>query len=183
MLSPPQGTGFKTLRMISDGALVQVPRFFYYIYEGYGYLASKRFEGVANDASFDVYAENPSGGGRRVYIVVAEVIGLGNAYIDIYSGVTVTTPGTSLTILKMRLGGEDPVGIFKYGGSYDITGTSKIHETILPGGTIGRAIGAAVGFGEAVQMAEADNFLIRVTNKSGGTTDFSFRAVWWEEPD
>jgi hypothetical protein len=169
--------------MREDATTVQVPRFFYYIHEGYGYLASKRFEGVANDTSFDIYAENPNGSGREVYIVVAEVTGLGNAYIDIYAGVTVTTPGTSLTIMKMRIDGEDPVGILKHGGSYDITGASKIHETVLPGGTIGRAIGAAVGFGEAVQMAEGDNFLVRVTNKSGGITDFSFRAVWWEEPE
>jgi len=51
----------------------------------------------------------------------------------------------------------------------------------LPGGTKNNAIGDAISLGESALLFEGDNYLIRITNKSGGPTDFSFKSVWWED--
>lgn len=167
---------------LPDGTTVEVPRFFHYILRGYGYIATKRFEGLADDSSVDVYIENPLGSGRLVYCVLVEISGFGNAYVDVYYGVSVTSSGNDLIAMKMNKKGKDPIKIIEYGGTYDISGAEKVCETVLPGGTKKEAIGGAISFGEAVLVSENENYLIRITNKSGVANDFSVKSVWWEEP-
>jgi len=170
----------KAILQFLDGTQITNPRLFYKIYEGYGFSISKRFESVADDASVDLYLENPSGSGRQVFIIMIEVVSLGNAYIDIYRGNTVTVSGTALTPVNLNF--EKALGSVvnaEYGGTY--TTGPLVHNTVCPGGTKKEAVGGLAAVGESVVIPEGFNFLVRVTNKSGATTDLSIRVVWWEE--
>jgi len=170
----------KAILQFLDGTQITNPRFFYKIYEGYGFGFSRRFTGVANGASEDVYFENPAGSGRQVFIIIVEVVTFGQCYIDIYRGNTVTVSGTPITPVNLNF--VKTIGSVvnaEYGGTYTL-GT-LVSNTVCPGGYRVRAVGGAVELGESVILPEGFNFLVRVTNKSGATTDLSIRVVWWEE--
>jgi len=164
-----------------DGTQIVNPRFFYKIYEGYGFSISHRFESVANDASVDVYFECPDGCGREVFVVAVEVIAFGQCHVDVYRGNQVSASGTAITPVNLNFGSTiASVASVEYGGTYT-TGT-LVHNTVVPGGAKVRAIGGVSEVGETVVVPCGYNFLVRVTNKSGAATDLSIRIIWWEEP-
>ena len=170
----------KPLLQFLDGTLLINPRFFKKIYEGYGFSVSRRFEGVASDASIDLYFENPSGSGRHVFLVSVEIVSLAQAWIDIYRGNTVTAHGTALTPVNLNFEKDIPsVANVEYGGTYT-TGTLTLN-TVCPGGSKKEAVGGKAEVGETAIIPPNFNFLIRVTNKSASATDLSIRILWWEE--
>ena len=63
----------RRIAQLEDGTVVSDNRFAKKIEEGYGFMASKRFENVPADAFFDIFFENPPNSGRRVNIVVIVV--------------------------------------------------------------------------------------------------------------
>lgn len=164
-----------------DGAVIINPRFFYKIHEGYGFSISRRFEGVADGSSVDIYFENPAGSGREVFLVALEVIAFGQCHVDVYRGNTVTAAGTTVTPVNLNF--EKTVASVvnvEHGGTY-VTGTLTI-QIVCPGGAKVRAVGGTTEVGETVVIPENLNFLIRATNQSGVATDLSVRIIWWEEP-
>ena len=164
-----------------DGALLNFPKFFYKIRQGYGFAASKRFEGVTSGDSVDILFRNPPDSGRNAVIVSIEIIGLAQLYADIYKNNTVTSDGTLIPAVNLNLASAiTNKAVVAYGGSYSL-GT-MIYNMVVPGGSHIRAIGGAIQIGETVILPPGGNFILRVTNKSASATDFSARAVWWEEP-
>ena len=171
----------ESLLRFVDKTLITNPRFFYKIYEGKGFSVSHRFESVAADAYVDLLFSNPSGSGRTAYLVVIEVVGLAQAYVDIYRGVTVTTSGTALTPVNLNLGSSEvSVVDVEYNGTYSLPAEPALN-TVCPGGSHVRAVGGATEVGETAIIPENHNFLVRVTNKSASASDFSIRILWWEE--
>jgi hypothetical protein len=169
-----------SLLQFIDGTLIINPRFFYKIYEGYGFSISNRFENVASDASVNIYFENPAGSGREVFIIVIDVISFAQAWIDVYRDVT-PSGGTAITPVNLNFGSAiTSVATVKYGVTY--SGGTLVHSTVCPGGSKVQATGGAAEVGETVVIPEGFNFLVKVTNKSTGATDLSIRIVWWEEP-
>ena len=172
---------YYNLLRFSDGTLIVNPRFFHKIYNGYGFSASKRFEGLASDASAETLFQNPSESGRKAYIIAVEVAGLAQAHIDIYDNVSVTDNGTEIQCRNLNLASAiTPVCKAYYGGTYT-PAEGKIHETVLPGGSRIRALGSQAEVGECVVIPENHNMMVRITNKSASTSDFSIRFLWWEE--
>mgnify|MGYP000651507505 CR=1 FL=1 len=170
------------IKQFKDGTVIVNQRFFYKIYEGYGFSISHRFESVSSDASVDIYFENPSGSGRTVYIVMIEVVSFAQAHIDIYRNSTVTSSGTSITPVNLNFSSTiTSVANVEYGGTYTL-GTLTLN-TVCPGGRAIRAVGGASEVGETVIIPPGYNFLIRVTNKSTSSADLSIRIIWWEEPN
>jgi hypothetical protein len=170
----------KPILQFVDGTQITDPRFFYKIYQGYGFSVSHRFESVASDASVDLYFENPSASGREVFIVAVEVVSFAQAWVDVYRGNTVVASGTSITPVNLNF--EKAYGCVvsaEYGGTY--TPGTQVHETVCPGGSLVRAVGSAVEIGESVVIPEGFNLLVRATNKSASATDLSIRVIWWEE--
>jgi len=156
------------------------PQFFRKIIEGKGFSISHRFEAVASDAPADLFFENPSGSKKDVYIIVVGVVSFAQLWVDIYRDNVVASSGTPLTPINLNFESSvSSVVSAEYGGTY--TPGNLVHSTVAPGGSHIRAIGGAVEVGESVVMPEGFNFLIRVTNKSAGSTDLSIRVIWWEE--
>ena len=164
-----------------DGTLIVYPRFFYKIYQGYGFASSKRFEGIASGNHIDILFMNPENSGREIFITMVEITGLAQLYADIYVNNTITNIGTKINILNLRPAMNiTPVAIVSYNGTYTL-GT-LIYNVVVPGGTRIRATGGQASIGETVVLDEGVNFIMRVTNASASDTDFSVRALWWEEP-
>ncbi len=155
-------------------------RFIRRINEGYGFSISHRFEGVAADGSVELYFENPANSGRKVYIVVVEVVSFAQAWIDIYRNNSVSSSGTKLVPVNLNFEKniQSIVGA-EYGGTYNLG--SLVHSTVVPGGSQIRAIGGAVEVGESVIIKNGYNFIVKVTNKSSAASDLSIRVIWWEE--
>jgi len=163
-----------------DDTIITNWRFFYKIYQGYGFSISHRFEGVADGSSIDVYFENPSGSGREVFLIAIEIITFGQCYVDIYRGNSVNVAGTSITPMNLNFKSAiSSIANVEYGGTYTL-GTLTL-QTVCPGGAKVRAIGGATEVGETAVIPENFNFLVRVTNQSGAATDLSIRVLWWEE--
>jgi len=163
-----------------DGAVIINPRFFYKIYQGFGFSISHRFDDVANGSSADVYFENPAGSGRDVFLMVVEVIATGQCHVDVYRANTVNVAGTPLTPVNLNFkSGVSSVANVEHGGTYT-TGTLTLN-TVCPGGFRVRAVGGAAEVGETAVIPPGFNFLVRVTNESGANADLSIRIIWWEE--
>jgi hypothetical protein len=170
----------KVILQFLDGTQIFNPRFFYKIYEGYGFAVSHRFESVSSDASVNIYFENPSGSGREVFIIVVEVVSFAQAWIDVYRGVT-PSGGTPITPVNLNFAKAiGSIASVKYGVTY--TGGAPVHNSVCPGGSRVQATGGAAEVGETVVVPEGFNFLVKVTNKSAAAADLSIRILWWEEP-
>jgi len=164
----------------TDGTVMINPRFFKKIVDGYAYSVSHRSEAVGSGSSVDIFFENPSGSGRRVFIIMIEVVSFAQAWIDIYRNNTVSASGTSITPVNLNFeNGYASVVNVEYGGTYT-TGT-LVHSTVCPGGSAIRAVGGTAEVGESVVIPEGFNFLIRATNQSTSDADMSIRMLWWEE--
>ena len=166
---------------LNDGTLMWAPRLLHKIEEGYTFIVAHR-ESLADGASLEVLLENPSGSGRTVHIVIIRCVGAGEGTIEIYRGVTVTTSGSSLTPVNLKIGCPiTSVCSAEYGGTYDVSGAQRYVDDVLPGGTIVRAVGDAAEVGENVVLEPNNNIMVRLTNVSGTTKNFSIKIVWWEE--
>ena len=163
-----------------DGVPLVFPKFFHKIEQGYGFAASKRFEGVSSGASVDILFRNPSDSGRKAVIASVEIIGLAQLYADVYKDNTIADDGTPIPVLNLNLASSiTNKVVVAYGGSYSLG--SLIYNVVVPGGSHIRAIGGAVQTGETIILPPGGNFILRITNKSASATDFSARVLWWEE--
>jgi|Deesub1362A_J573_1020465.scaffolds.fasta_scaffold00327_8 hypothetical protein len=153
------------------------------IRDGYAFSVSKRYEAVAADDSVYMYFKNPSTNTRTIYMVAVECSSNAQGWVDVYRNVSVTTPGTAITPINLNLGSSITSSVeVRYGGVYDTTGATKVHETVAPGGTGVHATGWVAEVGEAVLIPPDDYDLLFVyTNKSGAAEDMSIRMIWWEE--
>ena len=164
-----------------DGALLNFPKFFYKIQQGYGFAASKRFESVASDDTIYILFRNPSNSGRNMVIVLVEIVGLAQLHVDIYKNNVITSDGTLIPILNLNLASSvTSKAVIAYSGSYTLG--AMIYNMVVPGGSHIMAVGGAAQIGETVILPPGGNFILAITNKSASVTDFSARALWWEEP-
>jgi len=173
----------KQVLQFTDGTIMVNQRLLKKIKDGMAFSISKRFEAVASDSPVYIYFKNPTDSGREIYIIAIECSSEAQGWVDIYTNVTVTTPGTTITPVNLNLGSSNTsVAQVKHGGAYDVSGATKVHETIAPGGTGVHATGWVAEVGEAVIIPEGGyDKLISYTNKSGAVADMSIRVIWWEE--
>ena len=169
-----------SLLQFLDGTLIVNARLFKKIYDGYGFSISHRFENVASGDSVEIYFENPANSGRVVFIISIEITTFAQAWADVYRNNSVTSSGTTTTPVNLNFGSNiASVVSVEYGGTYSLG--DNVHNTVVPGGSRIRAIGSQSEVGEVVIIPEGKNFIVRVTNKSGSSSDISVRIIWWEE--
>jgi len=163
-----------------DGTVLTNQRFFKKIEDGSAFSVSNRFEAVAADGTISMYFENPSTSSKKVYVLVVQVVSMAEFWIDIYRDNTITTNGTPIDPVNLNFGSDnESVAYVEYGGVY--TTGNRVHNSVSPGGTRIRAIGAAMEVGECVLIPPGNNFLVIATNKSASSEDMSIRIIWWEE--
>jgi len=146
------------------------------------YVASHRYEGVANGSTVYMYVENPSNSDVTMNILALEVASTGSGRIDMYRDVTVLSQGSEVPILNLRFDRPtSPKTIIRHGGSYSFNTPS--HSTVLPGGTRVRILGSISEIGEKIKIPKGYNTLIAFTNVAGVDTDVSIRMLWKEVHD
>ncbi|MEM0460115.1 MAG: hypothetical protein QXZ31_09640 [Thermofilaceae archaeon] len=146
------------------------------------FASAKRFANVASGSSVEVLFLNPSTSNRRAVIAVIEVAATGVAAVDVYRNAAVTSPGTQAPRLNLNLSSTAASSAnLYYGGSYSYSDEIKVLETLTPGGTAVRILGSAGEAGERVIIPPNSNLLIKLTNLSNTSADYSIKAVWWEE--
>jgi len=169
------------LLQFMDKTVIMNPRFFYKIWQGYGFAACKRFESVASGSSIEMLFLNPAGSGRDAYVALVEIIGLAQLYADIYINNEIASSGTEISCMNLNTNSiVEPAAKIYYGGTYTLG--KLIYNVVVPGGSHIRAVGGATDIGESVIIGEGKNFILKVTNASASATDFSARVLWWEDP-
>lgn len=147
--------------------------------EGQVFVVSHRWEGVASGSSVDFIFQNPTGSGKELNLVILEIFGTDQAWIDMFADSTIDTAGTSLTPVNKYLGHSGTsVAHVEIDGSYT-TGT-QIHATVLSGGSGWFASGGGSELGVGGIIGEGHLLHVRLTNKSSNANDLSIRVVWWE---
>jgi len=163
-----------------DGTTIVYQRFFERVVKGYGFYASKRFEGVAAGDDVDIYMENPANSKRDIYLVIVDIISTQLAYIDFYHDNTVDALGTELSAYNLNFKSTiTPVFTLEYGGTYTLG--DLVHQMLMPSGRGVRAVGGASELGEAIVIPPDHNFVLRIHNASNSAADTVFRMIWWEE--
>jgi len=170
----------RMIAQLEDGTIVTDARIAKKIEEGYGFMASKRFENLANGAFVDVFFENPPDSNRKVNIVVIEVGAFGQGHLDVFKNNTKVAGGTIIEPQNLNLGSPNEAkALLEHGGNY-VAG-KKIHETVAFGGTKVRLVGSASEIGERLILPPSYNIIVRITNKAGTATDFSIEFKWFED--
>jgi hypothetical protein len=171
----------KQILQFIDGTQIFNPRFYYKVWEGYGFAASKSFSSVGAGASKEILFMNPAGSGRIANIILVEVVGGAELLAEIYVNNTITSAGTAISILNLRPAkGIASIVRLEHTGTY-VLGT-KIYDMVCPGGSRNFAIGGALALGESVILDMGVNFILKITNSSASSTNLSARAIWWEDP-
>jgi len=150
------------------------------IMDGKAFSVGDIFTGVSSGADRYVYFENPSDSNVKVHMIVIWVVTLAELHIRIYRDNTVISAGDQIEPINLNFSSNNRSKIIVYkGGSY--SEGRYVKGSVCPGGSHIRAVGGAVEVGEQVIIPPGNNFLIKITNASASSTDFSFAIVWWEE--
>lgn len=144
------------------------------------FVVSKRWEGVASGASVDFIISNPSNSGRELCLLMLQIMGTDQGWIDMYADSEGLGSGTTLTPVNKFIGhSETSVAHIEVDGTY--TPGTQIHATVLPGGSGIFATGGGAELGVGGIIGEGHNLHVRLTNKSSSASDLSIRVVWWEK--
>jgi len=166
---------------LDDRSLGTAPRLEDRIEQGIAFSASKRFDSVANGGIIQVVFSNPTGSGKKAYIVAVEIESTGQGAVDIYRDVSIDAHGTEIPIMNLDLGSDNPsVCEIEYEGSY--SGGTLAHQTVVHGGVRSNAIGSLAEVGERVKIPEGHNIMVQFENRAGTDADVSIRFLWWEDP-
>lgn len=147
---------------------------------GWTFRASKRFTGVADASTSQLFIDNGSNSGVDLYIQRLITSSEGLADIDVNTNVTQDTSGTSLTIHNDLAGSSNSsAATVEHGGSYSSRDSNPYTEIIQPGGSAGVKIGG-VGQEIGFVLPQGNNLLVEVTNQSGTSSRQSILAKWVE---
>lgn len=148
--------------------------------QGRLFVVSKRWTGLSTDDYADLIISNPSNSGRELYILTIETKAYGQAWVDMWEDSSGLGSGTALDVANKYIGSsETSVAQVEVDGTYTV-GT-KVHETVIPGGSGIFAIGGSSELGIGGIIGQGHNLHIRVTNKDSFESDVSIRIVWWEK--
>jgi len=170
----------EAVNRMSDGTVVVYQRFLSKVREGRAFVAGKRFEDVADGDSVNMVLRNPVGSGADVYVVLAEVTTMAQAWVDVYYD-PVVSGGSEVPAANLDLGSGSGPAADVLSGATVLSG-SPAFTAVCPGGARTRAIGGAAEVGEAVRLPPGHRIMVAVTNRGGSSQDLSVRFVWWEDP-
>ncbi len=146
--------------------------------------AGHTFASVANGASADILL---SLGAKEAHTVF-EVFAGGQVSIYLYESPTVTegNEGTAVTAYNMkRSSANEPGATVTHTPTVGDTGSvALINGRILPGGTSPQTrVGGGIRQGVEWILAPTAQYLLRVTNTSGGTIAINVGLEWYEEEE
>jgi hypothetical protein len=152
------------------------------IHDGFSFHATGRVASLANLASLELLITT----GAACYPHISSALfSVSDAPLDIktYKNTTVSASGSAVTINNRNLNSSNTPGLALYTGP-TITGDgTQIHDRYVPaqGGTGVNQVGVITpDFGEEWILVPSSNYLVRLTNNSGGAVALSFEMLWYE---
>jgi len=122
----------------------------------------------------------PSGTIEQMRLVGLLVSTSGAVWLDLYKNNTITSYGTSVATHNLNMASNN-VAQFKVYHTPTATPGTLIFQTVIPGGTSVRAIGAYAELGEYRIIPQDLDLLLILTNKSETTADIGVKVLWIEE--
>jgi len=159
----------------------------YMVEQGNAFEAGEIFS-IASDSSVEVLLANPSGSGKTVKIRLLAAIGKVEGKVERYVGtygsgkeISITTGGTQIPRINKKPDSPNTsVVVLEHGGTYS-NSAEKVIKGVIPGGSGVFAQGGQSTIGLAGIIPEGYANLIKITNDSASTDDFSILLEWWEE--
>lgn len=152
------------------------------IHKGFVYHASNKFTTVANGASAELLLVVPALTFPHFHRFKCNT-GAGNIDVYFFEGTTVSANGTQLTAGNINRNSSNTPDMDVY-HTPTITGdgTQVAHHWSPPTGAgIGNTIGVTdITNGEEWLLKPSTNYLIRITNNSGGSIDIWTEFLWYE---
>jgi len=148
------------------------------VHEGKIFTASHKESGIANSASHDLLIKVPAG--VRMHLRFFEIKTTDNPCdILLYSGPTTSADGNAVTAHNSDHDSDTSatVTIFE-GPTVSAVGDEKHTDLIVAGKNAGGSFSDS-GSEETILSAET-NYLLRVTNNTGGAMDALHKVVWYE---
>lgn len=141
---------------------------------------------VGNGANFDIILQTPGAGTAILLDNINFSLGGTPFDVEVREGVTFSNAGTTITPLDAnRKTANTSLVTLSSGPTVTTTGTKILKWKALPGA--GQASPLAGDDeqieGAALVLAESTDYLIRLTNNSGGTAGGTVSIQWAELPD
>lgn len=170
-----QGAGKETIDS-EYKASVSITGFHFKTHEGQAYIVSNKFAAVADDAVADIYIEVPAD--IEPHIVFHRDIE-GDADVELFEDTTVSADGTALTSFNLNRNSANTSTIsFFHTPTVTSPGTQLFLEWNAAGSG-GQTAGSEGTFDE-FELAKGKNYLLRVTNRSGGAKNIGIFARYYE---
>lgn len=152
------------------------------IHEGFSYHATGRVASLANGASLEMLIVT---GALCFPHINSALFSLADSPADIetYKDTTVSANGTEVPSWNRNLNSSNVAGCKLYSGPTITADGEQIHDRFIPdtGGTGINDVGTiSPNFGEEWILTPSSNFMIRLTNNSGGAIQLSFEMLWYE---
>ena len=129
---------------------------------------------LADDASVDFLVRV---GSCHVH-ATARVAVAGNCELLMYEGPTNTNVGAGMAAICKNRDTPGPTEVLTYSGPTITNAGTLLFHWFVPGGTK-KDVGQSWGEAEWILAPDTD-YLLRVTNRSGGAIQFSFSIAWSE---
>lgn len=169
--------GISTLS-IDDDSLPIINHNHYEVHKGTFYGISHFFDDLANGANADVLIK--VGANKTLHINVS-VYSSGFGTIYFYEDTTASNNGTAITIYNMNRTSDNTSNATTfYTPTVTDVGTQLI-VTGIPGGEKKNAIGGIAKPNSEFILAKSKNYMVRVNNSSGDTSDVIMNIEWYEE--
>lgn len=147
-------------------------------HEGFVYHGTHRAADLANDGVINLLLAVPAGAYPHLRKIVYHTEG-GPIDIELFEGTTTSAAGTGITMFNRNRNSANTADtVVTYGPTITLDGT-LIHDLYSPAG--GKDVGSDTnGLAEEWMLATNTQYLLRMTNKTGGIMDYSLELMFYE---
>jgi len=163
--------------ILTDGSAVNIDLPHNEIHDGNSYVANHLFPNVGNNSYADLHIIV---GSTKAPHIQMFVVGDGKSYISLHRGATYSNVGTSLTAYNRNGESSNTTQSQLYYSPTVSNSGTMLYQTLLPGGTGSRAVGAQTGDRSETIFKYSMDYLLRVQNVSAGASDIAIEINFYE---
>lgn len=153
------------------------------IHDGYYYQTSGKETALANAGVVDFLLTVPAGTFPHIQTMKLN-FGRGGIDFVAYEGTTVSGNGSAITTQNVNRNSSNTPSLELYSGpTVTDVGTPIFTLWVPPTATgTGQSADGVAGIGQGSEwmLAPSTNYLVRITNNSGSTIDWSYEFSWYE---
>jgi hypothetical protein len=162
------------LNLATDG-LITIDAVHSEVHKGDGFSHTEK-HAIANGASFDVLMINPAG--NRPHFRSLTIADGAPMDVELFEGTTVSANGSTMGVLNTDRNSANTNNMTLFSGPTITDDGSLIEFNFVVGDR--KAGGTAESPVLEWILKEDTNYLLRVTNNSGGASDFAHNLFWYE---